>query len=54
LIFDTVAGRDAGMVAGAIALVTFVGIWLVLPFAMRLGHPMSTGRSGELGAQRGQ
>lgn len=54
LIFDTVAGRQAGFIAGAVALVTFVGVWLVLPLAMRLGHPMSAGGSVELGAQRGQ
>lgn len=54
LIFDTVAGRRAGILAGAVALVTFVGIWLVLPLAMRLGHPMSTNGSVELGAQRSQ
>lgn len=54
LIFDTVAGREAGVVAGAVALLTFVGIWLVLPLAMRLGHPMSAEPSVELGAQRGQ
>lgn len=54
LIFDTVAGREAGVIAGVVALVGFVGIWLVLPLAMRLGHPMSTGASVELGAQRSQ
>lgn len=54
LIFDTVAGREAGVIAGATALATFAGVWLALPFAMRLGHPMSTGPSAELGAQRGQ
>ncbi|QRY54867.1 DUF6328 family protein [Mycolicibacterium septicum] len=54
LIFDTVAGREAGVIAGAIALATFAGVWLALPFAMRLGHPMPTGPSAELGAQRGQ
>lgn len=54
LIFDTVAGRQAGVIAGAIALATFVGIWLALPFAMRMGHPMSTGPSVELGPQGGQ
>lgn len=54
LIFDTVAGREAGVIAGVIALLTFVGIWLLLPFAMRLGHPMSAGSSVEFGAQRSQ
>lgn len=41
LIFDTVAGRTAGVIAGAIALATFVGLWLGLPLAMRTGAPMS-------------
>ncbi|WP_166903193.1 hypothetical protein [Mycobacterium sp. DL440] len=50
----TVAGREAGEIAGTVALLTFVGIWLLLPIAMRLGHPMSAGPSVELGTQRGQ
>ncbi|CDP84497.1 membrane protein [Mycolicibacterium farcinogenes] len=54
LIFDTVAGREAGVIAGVVALLTFVGIWLLLPLAMRLGDPMSAGPSVELGVQRGQ
>lgn len=54
LIFDSVAGREAGVIAGALALVAFVGIWLVLPLAMRRGHPMSTAGSVEFGAQRRQ
>ncbi|MGV0734891.1 DUF6328 family protein [Mycobacterium syngnathidarum] len=54
LIFDTVAGREAGVIAGAVALLTFVGVWLLLPLVMRLGHPMSSGSSVELGVQRSQ
>ncbi|MED5812415.1 DUF6328 family protein [Mycolicibacterium sp. 050232] len=54
LIFDTVAGRHAGIIAGAGAVATFVGVWLVLPFTMRLGHPMSAGGSVEFGPQRGK
>lgn len=54
LIFDTVAGREAGVIAGAVALLTFVGVWLLLPLVMRLGHPMPSGSSVELGVQRSQ
>ncbi|MUL81082.1 MULTISPECIES: DUF6328 family protein [unclassified Mycolicibacterium] len=54
LIFDTVAGREAGVIAGTIALLTFIGVWLVLPLAMRLGHPMAAGSSVKLGAQRSE
>ena len=36
LIFDTVAGCAAGVIAAVIALLTFLGFWLVLPMAMRL------------------
>lgn len=52
LIFDTVAGRGPGLIAGAVALATFVGMWLALPLAMRLGHPMSVHPSVQLGPQR--
>ncbi|WKG05168.1 DUF6328 family protein [Mycolicibacterium sp. HK-90] len=54
LIFDTVAGHEAGVIAGLVALITFVGMWLVLPLAMRLGHPMSAGSSVQLGPQRSE
>lgn len=54
LIFNAVAGRAAGEIAGGIALLTFVGMWLALPLGMRLGHPMGTGHSIELGPQRGK
>lgn len=54
LIFDTVAGRPAGVIAGVLALMAFVGMWLAVPIAMRLGHPMSAGSSVELGTQRSQ
>lgn len=54
LIFDTVAGRGAGMIAGVLALVVFVGVWLLLPLAMRRGHPMQLGSSVEFGTQRSQ
>lgn len=55
LIFDTVAGRTAGVIAGLVALVTFVGLWLVLPLAMRSGDPMAPDRpSAHVGAQRGK
>lgn len=46
LIFDTVAGRAIGFTAGAVALVVFAGFWIVWPFTMRSGQPMS-GASGQ-------
>ncbi|OMC33049.1 hypothetical protein A5740_12390 [Mycobacterium sp. GA-1841] len=52
LIFDTVAGREAGIVAGTLALLLFISMWLVVPLAMRLGEPMTTGGSVQLGPQR--
>ncbi|OBG86679.1 hypothetical protein A5699_21030 [Mycobacterium sp. E802] len=60
LIFDTVAGREAGIIAGTLALLLFVSMWLVVPLTMRrgepmrLGEPMSTGPSVQLGTQRGE
>lgn len=45
LIFDTVAGRGAGVIAGAGALTGFVGLWLWLPLAMRTGRPMSVAQA---------
>lgn len=52
LIFDTVAGREIGVIAGMITLLVFVGMWLALPLGMRFGHPMSAGGSIQLGTQR--
>lgn len=43
IIFDTVAGRPAGFTAGAVALVVFVGCWIVWPFTLRSGQPMGGG-----------
>ncbi|MGV0741574.1 DUF6328 family protein [Mycolicibacterium sp. XJ870] len=54
LIFDTVGGRGAGVIAGLITLVTFVGFWLVLPLAMRSGDPMTAERSSHVGSERGE
>jgi hypothetical protein len=42
IIFDTVGGRKTGLIAGAVALVVFVGFWFAWPFAMRSGDPMSS------------
>ncbi|MGB3486437.1 MAG: DUF6328 family protein [Mycobacterium sp.] len=35
LVFGTVAGETAGVVAGLIALLSFVGFWVVVPLMMR-------------------
>jgi len=35
LVFGTVAGELAGLIAGAVALVAFVGFWVLLPLVMR-------------------
>ncbi|OKH82281.1 DUF6328 family protein [Mycolicibacterium mageritense] len=43
LIFDTVVGRTAGVVAGSVTLAMFLGLWMGLPLAMRSGSPMSAG-----------
>lgn len=37
IIFDVVAGRTAGVIAGAIALAVFVVFWLAVPLFMRTG-----------------
>lgn len=52
LIFDTVAGRTAGVIAGATTLVIYLGFWLVLPLAMRSGDPMPADGSAGVGAER--
>ncbi|KGJ71757.1 sodium:proton antiporter [Cryobacterium roopkundense] len=39
LIFDVVVGRAAGIVAGALILLTTVLIWLVLPRLVKLDRP---------------
>lgn len=46
IIFDTVASRRTGFVAGGVALIVFVGCWIVWPFTMRSGQPMSGFSSG--------
>jgi Family of unknown function (DUF6328) len=35
LVFGTVSGDTAGIVAGVVALVSFVGFWIVVPLMMR-------------------
>lgn len=35
LVFGTVAGAEAGIIAGAVALIAFVGFWIVVPLLMR-------------------
>jgi uncharacterized membrane protein YuzA (DUF378 family) len=35
VVIDMVYGRDAALTGGAIALVGFVGLWLVLPLILR-------------------
>lgn len=35
LVFGTVAGELAGLIAGGVALVAFVGFWVLLPLSMR-------------------
>lgn len=39
IIFDTVAGRTPGLIAGACALLLFAGFWFVLPVSMRATEP---------------
>lgn len=35
LVFGAVAGDEAGIIAGVVALVAFVGFWIVVPLMMR-------------------
>jgi hypothetical protein len=38
LIFDVVLGRTAGIVVGACVLAVIVGLWVVLPYALKRRH----------------
>jgi hypothetical protein len=44
IIFEAVAGRVAGLMAGGCALVVFAAFWLVLPLSMRTGTQDPPGR----------
>ena len=39
LIFDVVAGHEAGLIAGAVALALVAAAWIVMPLQIRLRHP---------------
>ncbi|MBC7591489.1 MAG: sodium:proton antiporter [Salinibacterium sp.] len=39
LIFDVVAGHEAGLIAGAVALAVVATAWIVMPVQIRLRHP---------------
>jgi hypothetical protein len=38
VIFDTVSGRTAGVVAGAVALASFAAFWVLIPVFMRVSR----------------
>jgi Family of unknown function (DUF6328) len=38
VIFDTVSGRTAGVVAGAVALAAFAAFWVLIPVFMRVSR----------------
>ncbi|MBN3452945.1 hypothetical protein JNN96_02820 [Mycobacterium sp. DSM 3803] len=54
LIFDTVVGRTAGVIAGLLTLAMFLGLWMGLPLAMRSGSPMSAGVPRPVSPTRGR